>query len=71
MWVIGEAGSVTLHDRELEVITYSLSILVEAVCDRVCTLQGMYGHPKVASSERLIADTFLHRHSNVQAVEPE
>ena len=71
MWIIGEAGSVTLHVRELEVITYSLSTLVEAVRDRVRTLQGMYGHPKVASYERLIADMFLHHQSNVQAAEPE
>ncbi|KAI1783133.1 hypothetical protein LXA43DRAFT_1087143 [Ganoderma leucocontextum] len=42
LWIIKQAGSVTLHVRELEVISYSLSTLADAVYERVRTLQAMY-----------------------------
>ncbi|KAI1787462.1 hypothetical protein LXA43DRAFT_1029206 [Ganoderma leucocontextum] len=42
LWIVKQAGSVTLHVRELEVISYSLSTLADAVYERVRTLQAMY-----------------------------
>ena len=41
LWIVGQAGEVTLHERELEVISDSLSTLADAVYHRVRTLQGM------------------------------
>ena len=41
LWIVGQASEVTLHERELEVISDSLSTLADAVYDRVRTLQGM------------------------------
>ena len=42
LWIVGQASEVTLHERELEVISDSLSTLADAVYDRVRTLQGMF-----------------------------
>ncbi len=42
LWIVKQADSVTLHDRELEVISDSLSTLADAVYDRIRTLQGVF-----------------------------
>ena len=65
LWIIKRAGSVTLHDEELEIISDSLSIVVDAVDDRVETLQGIY-HPRLLDS-MMIRMVDSHRFSNVQA----
>ena len=53
LWIIKRAGSVTLHDEELEIISDSLSTVVDAVDNRVETLQGIY-HPGLLDSMMIV-----------------
>ncbi|KAM5536716.1 hypothetical protein V8D89_009643 [Ganoderma adspersum] len=53
LWIVQEAGFVALHDHELEVVSSSLSIVMDAVQIRVRTLRTMFKLQNINEEDQL------------------